>query len=164
VHAVDNSSFFNYPTLEAQARGAMPAPADFLAERSPEEWAVVLGSVETRRFQPGDALLVAGEPDRAFYILTDGRLRADAQEGFAPDPIRPPAIVGAAGFLDGLPRGVTMRALDHGEALRMSFDAWEALAAREPVLGRAVLLDVSRTVAAQVRGAGAGAAIHGWSG
>jgi CRP-like cAMP-binding protein len=108
-------------------------------------------------------VLVAGDPDRAFYILTDGRLRADAtDEGFAPEPIRPPAIVGAVAFLDGLPRAVTMRALDHGEALRMSFDSWEALTAREPLLGRAVLLDVARTLAAQARSGAAG--IQGWSG
>ena len=159
---MDTSSFFNYPTLETQAQGAIPAPTGFLADRSQEEWAIVLGSVETRRFRPDEPLFIAGEPDRAFYLLTDGRLRADAQEGFAPDPIRPPAIVGGAAFLDGLPRAITMRALDHGEALRMSFDAWEALAAREPYLGRAVLLDVARAVAAQARTGAAG--IASWSG
>ena len=159
---MDTSSFFNYPTLESQAQGSLPAPAGFLADRSQEEWAIVLGSVETRRFRPDEPLFVAGEPDRAFYILTDGRVRADAQEGFAPEPVRPPAILGGVAFLDGLPRAVTLRALDHGEALRMAFDAWEALAAREPFLGRAVLLDVARAVATQAR-SGAGA-IQSWSG
>ena len=159
---MDNSSFFNYPTLETQAQGALPAAAGFLADRSQAEWSIVLGSVETRRLRPDEPLFLAGEVDRAFYILTDGRLRADAQEGFAPDPIRPPAIVGAVAFLDGHPRAVTMRALDHGEALRMSFDAWEALAARDPYLGRAVLLDVARAVATQAR-TGA-TTIQSWSG
>jgi CRP/FNR family transcriptional regulator, cyclic AMP receptor protein len=159
---VDTSSFFNYPTLESQAQGATPAPAGFLADRGQEDWSIFLGSVETRRFRPDEPLFIAGEPDRAFYLLTDGRVRADAQEGFAPDPIRPPAVLGGVAFLDGLPRAITMRALDHGEALRMSFDAWEALAAREPVLGRAVLLDVARAVATQARSGATG--IQSWSG
>jgi hypothetical protein len=43
---------------------------------------------------------------------------------------------------------------------RMSWDAYEALAARDPRLGRAILVDLGRGLAARMRGADA----PGWTG
>ena len=71
-----------------------------------EEWDAVLAATETLRFHPGDVVLRAGERDRALYLLLDGRLEA---EGTGAE-IAAPATVGAAGFLDGLPRAVTLLA------------------------------------------------------
>ena len=44
----------------------------------------------------------------------------------------------------------------------MSWDAYEALAARDPRLGRTILLDLGRGLAARLRAAGA--ALPGWTG
>ena len=156
---MDTSVFFQYPTLG----GGQPAPAaapdpGFLTHATVEEWDAVLAATETLRFRPGDVVLRAGERDRALYLLLDGRLEA---EGTGAE-VAAPATVGAAGFLDGLPRAVTLRARTHGELARLSWDAHEALAARDPRLGRTILCDLGRGLAARLRAAGA--TLPGWTG
>ncbi len=54
-------------------------------------------------------------------------------------------------FLDGRPRAATIRALTDGELLRLSFESYEVLAARYAELGRAILLDLGRILAARLR-------------
>jgi CRP-like cAMP-binding protein len=42
-----------------------------------EPMALTLRSyMEPRRFSPGETVLVAGEPDRSLYLLTEGTLEA----------------------------------------------------------------------------------------
>ena len=65
-----------------------------------------------------------------------------------------PASLGEAGFLDGRPRQVGVRATTHGELERLSWQAFEGLSARDPQLARDVLIDVGRVLAARVRAGG----------
>ncbi len=153
---MDTSSFFNYPTLRAGAAEPAPDPG-FLPHATVEEWDAVLAATETLRFHPGDVVLRAGERDRAMYLLLDGRLEA---EGGA--AVSAPATVGVAAFLDGLPRAVTLLARTHGELARLSWEAYEVLAARDPRVGRMVLADAGRLMAARVRAAAT--ALPGWTG
>jgi CRP/FNR family cyclic AMP-dependent transcriptional regulator len=146
---MDTSAFFDYPTLGGSAREPAPDPG-FLPRASMEEWDAVLAATETLRFHPGDVVLRAGERDRALYVLLDGRLEAVAA----------PALLGVAAFLDGRPRTAAFQARGHGELARMSWDAYEALAARDPRLGRTILLDLARVLAAQLREA----RLPGWTG
>jgi CRP-like cAMP-binding protein len=127
---MDTSSFFSYPTEAAERTGL-----------EPEEWAALLAATETLRFRPGDVVLRAGERDRAVYYLLDGRL-----EG-----VSAPAAVGVAAFVDGLPQAETLRAETHGELARLSWDAFEALWARDARLGRAILVDLASGLAARLR-------------
>ncbi len=154
---MDTSVFFQYPTLGGGAATPAPDPG-FLPHATVEEWDAVLAATETLRFHPGDVVLRAGERDRAFYLLLDGRLEV---EGTGAEVVAP-AAVGVAGFLDGLPRAVTLLAKGHGELARMSWDAYEALAARDPRLGRTILVDLGRGLAARLRTAGA--TLPGWTG
>jgi CRP/FNR family cyclic AMP-dependent transcriptional regulator len=108
------------------------APFAFLPDRSEDDWAVLLGYTETIRFRPGDTIVEAV------------------------------ATVGEAAFLDGRPRAVNVRALTHGELLRVSHEAFEALAARDPKLARLILADLGRILSARLRAAGDAAA--GWTG
>jgi CRP-like cAMP-binding protein len=144
---MDTSSFFNYPTLAAEE--AAPE-AGILAARTEEDWELLLGYTETRRFRPGDWLIRAGEQDRALYLLSDGRLEAHVA-GAAPRVIEAPATLGELAFLDGRPRGAGLLALTHGEAQRLSYEGFEALSAREPRLARDLLLDIGRIVATRLR-------------
>ena len=144
---MDTSSFFTYPTLV----GDRPAPeAGLLATRTQGDWDVLLAYTDTRRMRPGDWLIREGEIDRALYVLSDGRLEA-ILPGRAGRVIEAPATVGELAFLDGRPRTAGLRALTHGEAQRLSYDAFEALSAREPRLARDLLLDLGRIVAARLR-------------
>jgi hypothetical protein len=55
-----------------------------------------------------------------------------------------------------------MLAPTHGEVARLSWEGYEALAARDPRIGRMVLADAGRLMAARVRAAGP--ALPGWTG
>jgi CRP/FNR family transcriptional regulator, cyclic AMP receptor protein len=144
---MDTSSFFVYPTLV----GDQPAPeAGLLAARTEEDWDALLAYTDTRRMRPGDWLIREGELDRALYLLSDGRLEA-ILPGRAGRVIEAPAAVGEVAFLDGRPRTAGLRALTHGEAQRLSYEAFEALSAREPRLARDLLLDLGRIVATRLR-------------
>jgi CRP/FNR family transcriptional regulator, cyclic AMP receptor protein len=142
---IDASGFFAYPSeLEP------PAPEGLLSATSADEWSMLLSYTETRRFRPGEVVLRAGEDDRALYLLVDGRLEGPA------GTVEPVAAIGEGAFLDGAPRGVTLRALTSGELLRLGWDAFEALAAREPRLARELLIDLGRLLAARLRTVDAG--------
>jgi CRP/FNR family transcriptional regulator, cyclic AMP receptor protein len=132
---MDTSSYFIYP-----GEPAAPA-AGILPEASQDDWDTLLAHTETRRFRPGEWLVREGERDRALYLLSDGRLETHEA----------PAVVGELAFLDGLPQPHGLRAVTHGEAERLSYEAFETLSARAPRLARDLLLDVARLVAAQVR-------------
>jgi CRP-like cAMP-binding protein len=152
---MDTTSFFNYPTLAAPE----PAPDPvFLPGATEEEWDAVLDATETLRFAPGDVVLRAGVRDRAFYLLLDGIVEPD---GHGPD-VAAPATLGAVAFLDGGARAVTLVARTHGEMARMSWEAYEALAARRPGLAREILADLGRSLGARLRAAGH--AVAGWTG
>jgi CRP/FNR family transcriptional regulator, cyclic AMP receptor protein len=153
---MDTSGFFDYPNLVSHA---IPArDPGLLADGTEEEWDAVLAATETLRFAPDDVVLAGGESDRAVYLLLDGRLRVE--EGGV--VVSAPATVGQAAFLDDRPRAVTLRAITHGEVARLGYDAFEALAARHPRLGRRILVDLGRTLLAPARAAGAG--LPGWTG
>jgi CRP-like cAMP-binding protein len=151
---MDTSSFFSYPTAAAE-RGT---GVGLLPRATGEDWVALLAATETLRFHPGDVVLRAGERDRALYLLLDGRLEIDG----ADTAVSAPAAVGVAGFLDDLPRAVTVRAGTESELARMSWDAYEALSARDARLGRTILLDLACGLAARLRAAGA--ALPEWTG
>jgi CRP/FNR family cyclic AMP-dependent transcriptional regulator len=155
---MDTTAFFNYPTLGGAAPREAAADPGFLPHASMDEWDAVLAATETLRFHPGDVVLRAGQRDRAFYILLDGRLEVEG----AGVTMVAPSVVGVAAFLDDAPRAVTLLARTDGDVARMSWDAYEALAARDPRLGRAILVDLGRGLAARLRGAGPAA--PGWTG
>jgi CRP-like cAMP-binding protein len=153
---MDTTGFFDYPTLRG---GHEPAPdPGFLPHASMAEWDAVLAATETLRFHPGDVVLHAGKRDRAFYILLDGRLEVEGSGA----EVLAPTVLGVAAFLDGEPRAVGLLARGHGELARMSWDAYEALAARDPRLGRTLLADLARGLAARLRAAGT--SLPGWTG
>jgi CRP/FNR family cyclic AMP-dependent transcriptional regulator len=144
------SSYFAYPGTEA-ARDDLV----FLRDRSEEDWARLLDHSELLRYRAGDLIIRAGEEDRSLYIIVDGSL-----EILLPDQrgveqrygtIEPKSVTGEMAFLDGRPRAATIRALTDGEMLRLSFEAYETMAARYPELGRAILLDLGRILAARLR-------------
>jgi CRP-like cAMP-binding protein len=156
---MDTTGFFDYPTLRAPEATTPAAPdPGFLPGGTEAEWDAILDATETLRFGPGDTVLRAGDRDRAFYLLLDGQVQAEGSAA----AVAAPATLGAAAFLDGQPRAVTVRARSHGEMARMSWDAFEALAARDPRLGRAVLAEVGRGLGARLRAAGH--AVTGWTG
>ena len=76
--------------------------------------------------------------------------------------IHPITTLGEGAFLDGAPRAVNVEAMSDGEVLRLSFEGFEALAARNPALARHILLDLGRILSARLRAGGE--QTPGWTG
>jgi CRP-like cAMP-binding protein len=150
---MDTTGFFQYPGDQA-----LPAenPPGFLSDRGDEDWALLLEHTEARLFRAGQTVLTEGERDRALYLLVDGRLQAPS------GPVAPVSTFGEVAFLDGRPRAVTVTATTDAEVLRLGHEAFLALSARRPDLGRAVLSDVAAILAARFRPAAD--RIAGWTG
>jgi len=149
---VDTTGFFQYPG----SQDLTDLQPGFLEERGEDDWALLLDHTETRRFRAGQDVLTQGEMDRALYLLVDGRLQAPS------GGVLPTSTFGEAAFLDGRPRAVTVVATSEAEVLRLSHEAFLSLSARRPDLGRAVLLDLGRILAARLHSAGDDTA--GWTG
>ena len=130
---MDTTGFFQYP-------GNDPLPSEnppgFLEDRDDEDWTLLLEHTETRLFRAGQEVLTQGERDRALYLLVDGRLDA--------------------------PSGTVAPVSTFGEVAFLGHEAFLALSARRPDLGRAVLTDVSAILAARLRHASD--QIAGWTG
>jgi CRP/FNR family cyclic AMP-dependent transcriptional regulator len=145
-------SFFAYPTLDEEARAPL-----FLGLRDQEDWARVLAHTERLRFHAGQILIREGEVDRSLFIVAVGELevllRGPTGQQRSVATIGAGSITGEVAFVDGGPRSATIRARVDGELARLSFEQYEALAARHPELGRAILLDVARILAARLRSA-----------
>jgi CRP/FNR family cyclic AMP-dependent transcriptional regulator len=148
------AGLFAYPG--EPATGA--ADLVFLPDLDEEGWRRLASYTERLRFSPGETVVAAGERDRSLYIIVSGRVEVllPVQSG---EPRRvaiiQQSVTGEIAFLDGGPRTATIRALDEVDVLRLSFESWEVMAARNPDLGRAVLFDLARILAARLRAADA---------
>lgn len=149
---MDLSSFFDYPTVQVHEAADEFA---FLADRTERDWEKLLSHTDARPFRAGDVVIHAGDMDRSLYIVTSGTLSmllaqrdGDAREF---KTIEAPTVLGELSFVAGGPRSTTIRAASDGEMRRLSFEAFEVLSAREPELGRAILLDIGRILAQRLR-------------
>jgi CRP-like cAMP-binding protein len=158
---MDTTRFFDYPG------GDEPAPPDdagFLAAAGDDDWAVIREHGQVRRYAAGAQLLGAGETDRALYLVLAGTLertargdrrgtrRRPALRGSAPQPVLsygPGAVLGERAFLEGLPFDSPVLAVTVAEVLRLGLTEFEVLAAKDPALGRYLLFDLARVLAAR---------------
>lgn len=148
------SSFFNYPTEEAD--DASLHNFVFLEDRSQRDWNKLLRHAETYRFSKGDYVIRKGDTTRAFYIAVFGRFEELAASE-AGKPARRVGVIESGGvfgiqpFLDGLSHTADIRALEEGQVSHVSFDRFDVLAAHEPELARAILFDLARIISLQLR-------------
>lgn len=157
------SSFFDYDADQATPAVATEPRTDdlvFLSRAGDAEWDKLLAHTQLCPFTAGDVVLHEGDAERTLYIVGDGELEAlPSRDGaWHAATIGPGMVAGDLSFFDGRPQPVTVRAATGCELLRLNLDAFEVLAAREPALGRMVLLDLGRILALRLRrGAIAGA-------
>ena len=124
----------------------------FLADRDEHDWEVLLGYTQLRRFTVGETVIRRGERERALYLLMTGTLHFQADERREVfRVIEAPSVVGEVAFLDGGGRLVDLVGASAGELRRLSLDAFEALSARYPEFGRAILFDLGRIAATRLR-------------
>lgn len=152
---MDTARFFDYPD------GRVPTPRDetgFLSAAGDADWALILDHGQTRRYAAGSQLVGADETDRALYVVLDGTLEARPPAGRGRGPRRSPgpqasygpgAILGERGFLEGRPFEHAVFAVTVAEVLRLGLTEFEVLAAKDPALGRYLLFDLARVLAAR---------------
>jgi len=99
----------------------------------------------------------AGDSDRALYIVVDGTLqvvRSRGRRGRATEVVKtihPGTAIVELAIFDGGPRSALVEAVTEVHLLRLSFDPFEVLAAKEPALARHMLLDLGRILADRIR-------------
>jgi CRP/FNR family transcriptional regulator, cyclic AMP receptor protein len=147
---LDTSAFFQYPTGAPEPAAREAAFLDGASER---EWDALLAYMQTRQLRAGEIAFAEGDDDRALYLLTVGSVELSGSAR-PTQTAQAPAPMNEIAFLDGGRCASTARALADGELLRLSFDAFESLAAREPTLARRILLDLGRMVASRLRPVG----------
>jgi CRP/FNR family transcriptional regulator, cyclic AMP receptor protein len=145
--------FFNYPTAQVADIGTATG---FLEQADERSWDTLLAAMQTLVLRQGDVAFTEGQTDRALYLLIDGVLEVGAASAMATEISAPPAeILNEIAFLDEGGCTATARAATDARVLRLSFDAFEALAAREPQLATRVVLALARVVARRLRQASA---------
>jgi CRP-like cAMP-binding protein len=149
---MDLSTFFEYPTVQVHEASD---ELRFLGDRDERDWEKLLVHTDSRPFRAGDTVIAAGDMDRALYIVTSGTLAMYLPQRSGGDrefkTFEAPTVLGELCFVSGGPRSTTVMAASDGEMRRLSFDSFEVLAAREPELGRAILLDLARILAQRLR-------------
>jgi CRP/FNR family cyclic AMP-dependent transcriptional regulator len=144
-------SFFDYPS------GADPAaaPDGFLTHASDEDWDLLRAHAEALHVAPGQTVVHEGVAERALYIVVEGALEAivPGRRGRAVrvSTMAAGTVLGEVGFLDGLPRSAAVRAVTDARLLRLTYESFESLSAKEPALGRQILLDIGRVLAGRLR-------------
>jgi CRP-like cAMP-binding protein len=118
----------------------------FLAATDDADWAVLFAHGQTRRYPAGAQVVGAGEADRALYLVLEGELTT---QGRQIENHYPGAILGERGFLEGRPFGAAVLAVTGCEVFRLGLAEFEVLAAKDPALGRYLLFDLARVLAAQ---------------
>jgi len=146
--AMGVGSFFDYP---GQA-GTPEAPAEdavFLPDLDEEGWERLIAYTQSRRFARGEIVIPAGSRDRSLLIVADGTIEAAGAGG--PAVLQTGAVLGELAFFDGQPLDAPVRALTDVDMLVLSQESFEILAAHEPALARAVIMDLGRIVALRLR-------------
>lgn len=143
------SSFFDYDAPDGAGR---ERALTFLPDRDRDDWELMLGYTELRRFSAGEVIVRQGDRERALYLLSAGTLHVRRDEHSAVfKTIEAPSVIGEVAFLDGAGRSVDLVADTDGEVRRLSLEQFEALSARHPELGRAILFDLGRITATRLR-------------
>lgn len=146
------SSLFAYPTEPAPDS---VADQPFLAHWTPSQWQKFFAFAQTYRYSAGDWVIRQGADDCALYLVTFGRLEAmGASAGNANQRIaliEPGGIVGEQSLLDRRRQPVGVRAVTEAETVRLSADAFEIFATREPRLVYDLTLALGCVVSLRLR-------------
>lgn len=142
------ASYFDYSGEAA----VDPPPADgavLLPNLDDAGWDRLIAHTQVSRFAQGNIVIAAGARDRTLYIVADGVIELEAADG--PIRLESGAVIGEMPFFDGRPHAVAVLARTDVDLLGLSPDAFDVLAAREPVLARMLLMDLGRILSLRLR-------------
>lgn len=146
------SSLFAYPT---ESTPDLIADQPFLAHWTHSQWQKLFAVTQTYRYSAGEWVIRQGATDHALYLVAFGRLEVMGSMGGQSQQrlalIEAGAIVGEQSFLDGRPQPLDVRAVTDAETMRLSVEAFDTFAAREPNLARDLALATGRIVSLRLR-------------
>ncbi len=138
------------PPAERQAASDLV----FLEGLSSAAWKKILAHAQIVHFREGQEIIRAGDRDDSFYVLSQGSvdvvLRAKGKD-LTLTTIPEGSVFGEVAFFDRAPRSATIRAQTAGTAVCLTRDAFDRLSSWEPVLARAILIDLGRVLALRLR-------------
>lgn len=136
---MNTTNFFQYPTEPEQPESDLNL--SFWATQPAEDWRTLLAHGETLRFAAGDQLLAANQQSDGFFIASFGRF------GMGEQVFEEGEAFGLESFFAQQAYSQAVVALEAGEVVLISRTAFETLFAKDPQLGKAVLLELGRILA-----------------
>jgi CRP/FNR family cyclic AMP-dependent transcriptional regulator len=133
-----------------------PAPGTtvgtgFLDGVSDAQWSRFKSHCEVRRFNDGEAVVRAGQVDRALWMLSAGDLLIQVPGQERSQRVGSGTVLGEVAFFDGAPRSADVTAVGRTELLVLTYQNFERLADADPLLARFLLLDLGRFLAHRLR-------------
>ena len=136
------TNFFNYPT-GGQPSSRPSQNLSFWPNQSAEDWRKLLSFGSTTRLTKGDTVVPAGQTLDAFNIVAFGRFQMGEtifNEG---------EVFGIESFFAAQSYPFSVVALEDGEVVTITRNAFDTLSAREPHLAKHILFELGRLAIVQ---------------
>lgn len=108
------------------------------SECDPAHLQLLVFSAVRETFQPGEALITAGEPARAAFIVLNGTAEILSASRAPIGTAGPGALLGEVAMIGGSPYSVTARAIDTMATARIDRELFMRVAREFPEFGAAV--------------------------
>ncbi len=132
----------------AASAGATPGLLHSLADA---EMDTFIGFTARRRYPADAPIIVAGQSERALYVVASGVVRLDNEASGEALLRGDGEVFGLLNFLDGAASQVAATAVTEVELLRLDGDGLARLIAWQPRIAGLLLRDLGATVAARLR-------------
>ncbi len=127
------------------------APPGVLSSLGDAEMDTFIGFTARRRYPADAPIIMAGQAERALYVVASGVVRLDVQASGETLLRGDGEVFGLLNFLDGAASQVAATAVTEVELLRLDADGLARLIAWQPRIAGLLLRDLGATVAARLR-------------
>jgi CRP-like cAMP-binding protein len=124
----------------------MLAEVPLLATLSRRHLGRIAKIASTKRYGPGSALVRAGGPANAFYVILDGRVRVETPHGAI--ELQGGDFFGEMALIDGEPRSATVVASSEVYVMVISRAKFLKLLEAEPKIALAIMTTLTRRLRA----------------
>jgi CRP/FNR family cyclic AMP-dependent transcriptional regulator len=124
----------------------MLAEVPLLATLSHRHLGRIAKVASTKRYAPGSALVRAGGPANAFYVILDGRVRVEMPHGAI--ELQGGEFFGEMALIDGEPRSATVVAVSEVYVMVISRAKFLKVLEAEPKIALAIMTTLSRRLRA----------------
>ena len=132
------------------AIGALDATDALQCRLTVDEWKVLAPYLAVRFLRTGEPLVREGDTDRELFILADGELEVTIQGNFVAT-VLPGGVVGEGTFFSGHPRSASVTPTSPGVAWGLSWDRFDAMAAKQPRLAVDLVKGLATVLAIRMR-------------